>query len=80
MDQNLFHYAEQAAAAARPLCVSMASRVPPPDCCRGVFYQARATFNSTIRQHPRTYVRTRRSKALLQARARHGPRHESGFF
>ena len=49
MDQNLFRYATQAPRERWPLCVSMERRVQPPDCCRGVFYQARATYNSTIR-------------------------------
>lgn len=63
MDQNLFRYASQSPRARWPLCVSMASRVPPPDCCRGVFYQARGTYNSTIRQHPRRKRRRRRQSA-----------------
>jgi hypothetical protein len=53
MDQNLYLFVTTKSPRERwPLCVAMGQRVAEPDCCRGVFYQARRMFNSTIRQHP----------------------------
>ena len=37
-------------------------QVQPPDCCRGLFYQARGTYNSTIRLHPGPARRRPRQK------------------
>ena len=48
------------------------TQVQPPDCCRGVFYQARGTYNSTIRQHPGPGRRRPRQRGQRGPRLRGG--------
>ena len=49
MDQNLFRWTRKQPPERWPSCVGGAKQVPAPKCCRGLFYQDRKAFASTIR-------------------------------
>ena len=49
MDQNLFRWTRKQPPERWPSCVGGAKQVPAPKCCRGLFYQDRKAFASTIK-------------------------------
>lgn len=52
-----------------PVCIAMGRRVAEPDCCRGLFYQHRARYNSTIHA-ARPLKKTRRPPSSGESRRR----------